>query len=218
MRFMNSTNSQWILIQYHVPRFDGCFFPGHTRTHGILLSVLDIAYYIHSKWPCEMLILVCIHFIWSKWQSIGTMDVRYTSNSIRRRMKSCILFKRRSSRKKWSPVRRHRMQQQILSTCAAFSCCDSLLFLLPLSFFSSKFASREKIKFCETLMVYSTQQSVDFNIFSHKIEQFQATILRHLLEIVCLLSISLTLCWASCYSKACIYLLCQSIIMPIFYS
>lgn len=50
------------------------FFSRHT--HGILLSVLDIAYYIHSKWPYEMLISAYIHFVSSKWQSIGTMAVR----------------------------------------------------------------------------------------------------------------------------------------------
>lgn len=114
------------------------FFFGAHMAFFYLFWILHITYIQNGQTRCSMLILTCTHFIWSKWQSIGTVDVRY--NAIRRRIKSYIIFKRRKT-KKWPPVRRHQMQE-INSLNAAFICCDSLmLLLLPLSFFSSKFAS-----------------------------------------------------------------------------
>lgn len=44
MRFMNSTNSQWILIQYHVLRFD--VFSGHTQRAHIWYSFICFGYCI----------------------------------------------------------------------------------------------------------------------------------------------------------------------------
>lgn len=157
-------------------------------------------------------------FLEWKRQSIGSMDVRY--NSIRRRIKSYtyrvhVYFVSERKRKKWSPVRRHQMQQQILAWSLLHSfaamrryyyCC----FCLP---YSNLFLRKYPILW----NIGGTQQSI--SIFPHQIEQFQASILRHLLKIVVyLLSLALSVCRASCYSKACIYLLCQSIIMPIFHS
>lgn len=44
MRFMNSTNSQWILIQYYMPRFD--VFLGHTQCTHIWYSFICFGYCI----------------------------------------------------------------------------------------------------------------------------------------------------------------------------
>lgn len=154
------------------------------HTHGILLSVSDIAWVFHmniySKWPH-------IYFFFDRIDS--------QSDSIWRGKKMVASSSISSARNSLEVCCIHLLRFTVILVVTVF-----FLSHLPLENF--------KLFDMETILVHT---AIEFQYFD-KIEQFQASILRHLVKIVYLR------CGTSCYSNACIYLLCQSIIMPIFYS
>lgn len=118
------------------------------------------------------------------------MDVCY--NSIRRRRRRIksymykIFFVSEKKKKMVASSSTSTATTNSLEDC----CIHLLLWLLLLSFFLFKFASKKISNFVKHW--WCIQQSV--SIFSHKIEQFQASILRHMLKIVYLFSLSLHVC------------------------